>query len=94
MNTQQGVTEQRINNAGFKDISNTFLEKGWTAKINEPTRLEFHSPSSENDAFEFQVEKNTIYVTVPLKTSRYKYTTKFSDYYSACEFAEMHLLNF
>lgn len=94
MNTQQGVTEQRINNAGFKDISNTFLEKGWTAKINEPNRLEFQSPTSEYDAFEFQVEKNVIYVTVPLKTSRYKYTTKFSDYFSACEFAEMHLLNF
>lgn len=94
MNTQPSVTEHRNNNAGFKDISNTFLEKGWTAKINEPTHLEFQSPTSEYDTFEFEVDKKDIYVSVPLKSSRYKYTTKFSDYFAAFEFAEMHLLNF
>jgi len=84
----QNVTQQ---NSGLKDITQLFLEKGWTIKVNQPDRLEFQSPSSEYDSFEFELDKKGIYVTVPLKESRYKYSAKFSDYYSACDFAEMHL---
>lgn len=87
----QNVTQQ---NPGFKDVTQLFLELGWSIKINQPTRLEFQSPTSEYDSFEFQVDKNGIYVTVPLKTSRYKYSTKFDDYFSASEFAEMHLTEY
>jgi hypothetical protein len=94
MQSDQGDTKQRINNVGFKDISNSFLEKGWIIRTNTPTRLEFQSPISAYDVFEFEVVNDKIYVTIPLKTSRYKYTTRFSDYYSASSFAEMHLSNF
>jgi hypothetical protein len=87
----QNVTQQ---NPGFKDVTQLFLEKGWTIKINQPTRLEFQSPTSEYDSFEFQIDKTGIYVTVPLKTSRYKYSAKFADYYSASDFAEMHLCEY
>lgn len=90
----QDTAENKITNPGFKEIGEKFLEKGWVVNVNQPNRLEFHSPTNGCDTFEFEVDQKTIHVSVPLKQSRYKYTTKFSDYYLACEFAEMHLAEF
>lgn len=90
----QCTTENKILNPGFKEIGEKFLEKAWIVKVNQPNRLEFQSPTNECDTFEFEVDQNSIHVSVPLKQSRYKYTTKFSNYYLASEFAEMHLAEF
>ena len=79
---------------GTKEISETFLQKGWQQTVNKPSRLEFQSPTNHYDMIEFEINKNNIFVSVPLKTSRYKYSTKFSDISSASTFAEMHLSNY
>ena len=87
-------TQEHAANPGFKELCEKFLEKGWLVKVNQPTHLEFQSPTSEYDMFEFEIDQNTIYVSIPLKTSKYNYCAKFSDYYSACDFAEMHLSDY
>uniref|UniRef100_A0A6C0LFN3 Uncharacterized protein n=1 Tax=viral metagenome TaxID=1070528 RepID=A0A6C0LFN3_9ZZZZ len=79
---------------GLQEISETFLQKGWQLTVNEPSRLEFQSPTNHYDMIEFEINKNNIFVSVPLKTSRYKYSAKFSDTSSASTFAEMHLSNY
>jgi hypothetical protein len=87
------ATQQQLSaNPAFKDLKEKFLEKGWLIKTDIQNKLEFKSPTSDYDIFEFLVESTEIHVTVPLKNSKYQYFTKFSDYFSACEFVEMHLL--
>lgn len=77
-----------------KEISETFLQKGWQLTVNKPSRLEFQSPTNHYDMIEFEINKNNIFVSVPLKMSRYKYSAKFSDISSAYTFAELHLSNY
>lgn len=89
----QEIQEHTVN-PGFNEIGKKFVEKGWRLKVNCSTRLEFQSATNEYDAFEFEIDQKAIYVSVPLKESKYTYCAKFSDYFSACDFAEMHLSNY
>ena len=87
------TTQQQLSaNPAFKDLKEKFLEKGWLIKTDIQNKLEFKSPTSDYDIFEFIIEPTEIHVTVPLKNCKYQYFTKFSDYFSACEFVEMQLL--
>ena len=85
---------QTMNNPGLLELGKKFLEKGWCIKVNNENFVEFQSPRCDYDTIEFQIEPTSIFVSVPLKSSRYKYCAKFSDYFLACDFAEMHLLDY
>ena len=87
--TQQSQTLSQT--PALRDLTQKFTAKGWTITKDKPNKVEFQSPTSVYDAFEIEIDRTNISVTIPLKTSRYKYFTKFTDYFSACEFVEMHL---
>ena len=88
----QSKTQQSLSQTpALRDLTQKFTSKGWIITTDKPNKIEFQSPTSVYDAFEIEVDRTNICVTIPLKTSRYKYFTKFTDYFSACEFVEMHL---
>jgi len=80
----------------FQEIITLFQTKGWnqpfSALKNQNQNLEFQSPTNDYDIFEIRITNTgDILVTIPLKMSKYKFTTRFQQYDSACEFIKMHL---
>ena len=71
-------------------LENIFEKNGWKLIKNEPTHI-IYNKKEENWNIEINVEYSTIYVSIPLTKSVYQYETRFTDYFTACEWIEMHI---
>jgi len=80
-----------------KSLNNLFENKGW--KIENNNNLSDHiiysRPGHETEFFKFDffvdLNNTNIYVSVPLKNSKFQYKTKFNNYFSAIKYTESKL---
>jgi hypothetical protein len=88
---EQTINYTKIKNKAFSTLESLFYEYNWQLVQNEPNQITFKKENNDYDYFEINIDKNKIQVTIPLKKSSYKYTTYFTDYFSASEYIEMHI---
>lgn len=81
-------------NKGLLSIHKKFLNKGWHLKENSEENIIYIDPINENDAFCITVNENNIDVSVPIPNSNVQYKTTLKNYFTTCEYLEMHLDNF
>ena len=95
MNDSATCSEQEnIKNKGFSMLDELFKEHGWTLANNEFEAISYVKKGHEIDSFDIEIDNNNIYVCVPLKNSKYKYETLFTDYFTASEYLEMRFQDF
>ena len=75
-------------------IHEKFLNNGWHLKENSEESTIYIDPINENDKFCIKINANNIDVSVPIPNSNIQYNTTLKDYFSTCEYLEMHLNNF
>jgi hypothetical protein len=91
--TSNMLTEtSEIKNKGFALVSAVFKEKGWHLVKNELNWICYTKFGHETDVFDIKIDANKIHVSVPLKNSPYNFVTSFTDYFSASEYIENHLI--
>jgi hypothetical protein len=54
----------------------------------------FQKKGNDYDFFEIRISNDKIFVSVPIKKSRFQYKTHFLSYFEASEYVEMQLINF
>ena len=98
MNERDGAVrcseQPNIKNKGFVLLDELFKENGWALANNEFEAISYVKPGHEIDSFDIEIDNNKIYVCVPLKNSKYKYETRFTDYFTASEYVEMRFQDF
>jgi hypothetical protein len=88
------TTTTKIKNNAFSTLEELFYQHNWVLDKNELTHFTFKKENNDYDYFEINIETDRINVTIPLKKSIYKYSTFFKDYFSACEYIEMHVKDY
>ena len=83
-----------IVNKGFMILEEKFLGFGYHFVNNSIDHLLFQKKGNDYDFFEIRVSNDKIFVSVPIKTSRFQYKTHFLSYFEASEYVEMQLNNF
>ncbi len=83
-----------IINKGFIILEEQFLKFGYHFVINEKDHILFQKKGNDYDFFEIRILNDKIFVSIPIKKSRFQYKTHFISYYEASEYVEMQLLNF
>ena len=83
-----------IINKGFIILEEHFLKFGYHFVINEKDHILFQKKGNDYDFFEIRILNDKIFVSIPIKKSRFQYKTHFISYYEASEYVEMQLLNF
>ena len=91
MNTNFSIT---LKNKGFMVLEESFLQHNWKCIKNEMDHILYQKHGNDYDNFEMNITQNKICVSVPIKNSRFQYKTHFESYFNACEYVEMHLLNY
>lgn len=98
MNERDGgvsCSEQpNIKNKGFALLDEIFKKHGWKLSNNEFEAISYVKVGHELESFDIDIDKNNIWVCVPLKNSEYKYQIAFSDYFTASEYVEMRFKEF
>ena len=77
-----------IKNKGFTFLDALFAENGWCRVKNEPDHIIYTKFGHEIDQFEIKLGKTEAHVVIPMKNSRYRYTTSFDNYFEASEYVE------
>jgi hypothetical protein len=77
-----------------KDLNNLFKNNGWHSIKNSENWIMFTKVEHETEFFEIKEDKNSIYVSIPLKNSVYQYKKKFNNYLVAYEFVEERFKEF
>jgi hypothetical protein len=75
-------------------IDEFLIENGWHRIKNEYESVIYTKKGHETDLFEMSVDKNYVYVTIPLRNSSYQFRTKFNDYFQATEYMEGRFRDF
>ena len=83
-----------IVNKGFMILEEKFLGFGYHFVNNSIDHLLFQKKGNDYDFFEIRVSNDKIFVSVPIKKSRFQYKTHFLSYFEASEYVEMQLNNF
>ena len=83
-----------IVNKGFMILEEKFLGFGYHFVNNSIDHLLFQKKGNDYDFFEIRVSNDKIFVSVPIKTSRFQYKTHFLSYFEASEYVEMQLIIF
>jgi len=88
--------ETTINNTiGFTMIQEKFqLYNNWKLTDNSNGTIIYKRITNECDIFEILVDKNKIFVSIPIKKSNFQYKTHFNSYYDASEYIGTHLENY
>lgn len=81
-------------NKGFMILEEKMLGFGYQYVVNSMDHLLFQKKGNDYDFFEIRVSNDKIFVSVPIKKSRFQYKTHFSSYFEASEYVEMQLNNF
>ena len=88
-------TNDKINNNKYNFIlSDLFETNGWDLIKNDKKCIVFTKAGHETEFFEIKEDKNSIYVSIPLKNSVYQYKKKFTNYWQACEYVEERFKEF
>ena len=83
-----------IVNKGFMILEEKFLGFGYHFVNNSIDHLLFQKKGNDYDFFEIRISNDKIFVSVPIKKSRFQYKTHFSSYFEASEYVEMQLIHF
>ena len=67
---------------------------GYHYVVNTIDHLLFQKKGNDYDFFEIRISNDKIFVSIPIKNSRFQYKTHFSSYFKASEYVEMQLINF
>lgn len=81
-------------NKGFMILEEKMLGFGYHYVINSMDHILFQKKGNDYDFFEIRVSNDKIFVSVPIKKSRFQYKTHFSSYFEASEYVEMQLNHF
>ena len=81
-------------NKGFMILEEKMLGFGYHYVVNSMDHILFQKKGNDYDFFEIRVSNDKIFVSVPIKKSRFQYKTHFVSYFEASEYVEMQLNNF
>ena len=81
-------------NKGFMILEEKMLGFGYHYVVNSMDHILFQKKGNDYDFFEIRVSNDKIFVSVPIKKSRFQYKTHFLSYFEASEYVEMQLNNF
>lgn len=92
--TSNMLTEtNELKNKGFLILDQLFKEKGWHLIKNELDWISYTKFGHETDVYDIKIDASKIHVSVPLKNVPFNYVTSFTDYFSASEYIEGHLVH-
>jgi hypothetical protein len=91
---QDTIRNSEIRNKGFILLDNIFKENGWHLTKNEMDSISYTKLGIETTYFEIQLNKNEVFVCVPLRNSSYQYFTSFKSYFEASEYIEKMFYEF
>jgi hypothetical protein len=83
-----------IVNMGFKDTDCLFKSNGWHRVTNKFEHITYTRFGFETEFFEIKLDRDNIYVSVPLKKIPFQYKTSFNSYFLATEYIEEKFLDF
>ena len=81
-------------NKGFIILEEKMIGFGYHYVVNSINHILFQKKGNDYDFFEIRISNDKIFVSVPIKNSRFQYKTHFSSYFDASEYVEMQLINF
>ena len=81
-------------NKGFMVLEEKMFGFGYQYVVNSMDHLLFQKKGNDYDFFEIRLSNDKIFVSVPIKKSRFQYKTHFVSYFEASEYVEMQLNNF
>ena len=81
-------------NKGFMILEEKMLGFGYQYVVNSMDHILFQKKGNDYDFFEIRISNDKIFVSVPIKKSRFQYKTHFLSYFDASEYVEMQLNNF
>ena len=81
-------------NKGFMILEEKMLGFGYHYVVNSMDHILFQKKGNDYDFFEIRVSNDKIFVSVPIKKSRFQYKTHFLSYFEASEYVEMQLIIF
>lgn len=81
-------------NKGFMILEEKMLGFGYHYVVNSIDHILFQKKGNDYDFFEIRISNDKIFVSVPIKKSRFQYKTHFLSYFEASEYVEMQLNNF
>jgi hypothetical protein len=81
-------------NLNLKSLDELCQKFGWHKIKSDPTRVIYTKKYNETEFFEIKEDKNSIYVSIPLKNSAYQYKKKFANYSQAYEYVEERFKEF
>jgi len=88
------VVNTDIQNKGFIFLDVLFKKNGWHIVKNEMNHISYTKLGQETDVFTIKIEDKYIKVSVPIRDSKYQFTTSFTDYFQASEYLENRFLDF
>jgi hypothetical protein len=99
MQTAQSSTSTSIEtnisiNKGFMILEEKMLEFGYHYVVNKIDHLLFQKKGNDYDFFEIRISNDKLFVSIPIKNSRFQYKTQFTSYFEASEYVEMQLIDF
>jgi hypothetical protein len=81
-------------NKGFMILEEKMFGFGYHYVVNSMDHILFQKKGNDYDFFEIRISNDKIFVSVPIKKSRFQYKTHFLSYFEASEYVEMQLINF
>lgn len=75
-------------------IHELFTKNGWHLTLNHEDHFSYTKRSYELNIFEVTIQKDRIYVSVPIFNSPFQYKTYFTDYTSAYNYIEQKFYDF
>ena len=81
-------------NKGFMILAEKMIEYGYHYVVNKIDHILFQKKGNDYDFFEIRISNNKLFVSIPIKNSRFQYKTQFTSYFEASEYVEMQLIDF
>lgn len=81
-------------NKKFENIDTLFLKNKWSRIDNNKEFVAYSKYGYETEYFKIKLENDYIYVTIPLKSVPFHYTTRFRDLTEACEYVTIRFKEF
>jgi len=87
-------SSEKLINRGFSLLEKAFKTRGWQIVKNDFEHIIYAKPEFETEHFEIRLTKTEVHISVPVKNSKYQYSTSFNNYFDASEYIEQHLILF
>lgn len=88
--------DNKLFNKAFSSlgIHKLFTKNGWHLDLNDEFQFRYVKRGFELNIFEVTIQKDRIYVSVPIFNSPFQYKTYFTDYTSAYNYIEQKFYDF